>query len=57
MSVRQAWIAVHQDADAIEETEVVFLTGIEAEPGATIEDTAGNRITLVEPAGEAREAA
>lgn len=52
MSVsREAWLAVVQDGDD-QETEVVTLTGVTARPGATIETTAGQRITLVEPAGE-----
>lgn len=47
---RESWFAVVQDGDDQEETELVTLDGITAVPGATIEMTDGQRITLVEPA-------
>lgn len=47
---REAWLAVVQDGDETEETELVTLEGAHAEPGATIELTDGRRITLIEPA-------
>jgi len=57
MSVsREAWLAVVQNGDHAEETEVVTLEGLTAAPGATIEMTDGQRITLVEPAAFAAEA-
>lgn len=51
-TLTEAWTAVVQDADGQEETELVTLRGAHAEPGATIETTDGQRITLVAPAGE-----
>lgn len=57
MAERSAWVALVQDGDEEQETEVVTLEGLHAEPGATIESTDGRRITLLEPAGESREAA
>lgn len=55
----EAWLGIVQDGDepGDQETEVVTLSGLRAEPGATIETTDGRRITLLEPAGETREAA
>lgn len=49
----QAWIAVVQDADGNEETEVVTITSSTAREGTIIDLTDGTRITLVEPATEA----
>ncbi|HVM69557.1 MAG TPA: hypothetical protein VM204_06950 [Gaiellaceae bacterium] len=57
MSAREAWIGVVQDADGNEETELVTLDGAHAEPGATIELTDGQRITLTAPAVETPEQA
>lgn len=50
---REAWLAVVQDADGSEETEVVTLEGATGTAGATIELTDGSRITLTAPAQEA----
>ena len=57
MSQRESWLAVVQDGDEKhdQETELVTLEGVHAEPGGTIETTDGRRITLVEPAGESRD--
>lgn len=59
MATRESWIGVIQNGgdQHDQETELVTLEGLTASPGATIETTDGRRITLVEPAGEAREAA
>lgn len=53
MKDRDAWLAIVQDGDDSEETELVFLDGIIALEGATIETTAGVRITLTERVGPA----
>jgi len=52
MAERESWLAVVQDGDGPEdqETELVTLDGVRADPGGTIELTDGRRITLVEPA-------
>lgn len=52
---REAWLAVvqHGDNQYDQESEVVTLEGLTAEPGATIEMTDGSRVTLLEPAGKA----
>lgn len=57
--LREAWLGVVQDGDASEaqETELVTLTGVQGVPGGTIELTDGQRITLLEPAGETKAAA
>lgn len=59
MTAREAWLAVVQDGDEPhdQETELVTLEGLTAEPGATIETTDGRRITLLEPAGAGARAA
>jgi hypothetical protein len=55
MAERESWLAVvqHGDDDHEQDTELVTLEGVEAKPGATIELTDGQRITLLEPAGAA----
>lgn len=52
MADREAWLAVvqHGDDEHDQDTELVTLEGITAAPGATIELTDGQRITLVEQA-------
>lgn len=52
---REAWLCVvqHGDSEHDQESEVVTLEGLTAEPGATIELTDGVRVTLLEPAGKA----
>lgn len=47
---REAWLAVIQDGDEPEETEVVTVEGGTLEPGATIEITNGVRVTITAPA-------
>jgi len=48
MPNREAWLGVVQNGDdpTEQETEIVTLQGLHAEPGATIEMTDGRRITL-----------
>jgi hypothetical protein len=49
-NAREAWLGVVQDGDdpSDQETELVTLEKIKAEPGATIEISDGRRITLIE---------
>jgi hypothetical protein len=51
-TLRESWVAVvqHGDDEHEQDTEIVTLEGVRAEPGGTIELTDGQRITLVEPA-------
>ncbi len=53
----ESWLAVVQDADGNEETEVVTFSartfsGPHLRAGMTLEITNGMRIVLLEPAGE-----
>lgn len=50
---RESWTAVVQDADGVEETELVTIER-DGDGPPVIELTDGRRITCVEPAGEAR---
>lgn len=49
---RESWLAVVQDGDVAQETEVVTLEGVHGEAGGTIEISDGRRITLTVPADE-----
>ena len=53
-TAREAWLAVVQDADGNEETELVTIESVNGEP-RTIEMTDGSRITLLEPADVVRQ--
>ncbi len=55
MPTRESWICVVQNGDdeTQQETELVTLERLRAEPGGVIELTDGRRITLLEPAGQA----
>lgn len=52
--MREAWTAVVQDADGVEETELVTIERDGEGAPPVIELTDGRRITCVEPAGEGK---
>jgi hypothetical protein len=57
VSAREAWLAVLEDEDGNEETELVTVSGVTVTEGATIETTSGERLTFTERAAELEPAA